>query len=379
MKKLLLTSAAIAGVAMIASPAYANLELDLGGYFKGYGAYVDQDEEGTAETNDLDIIRDTEVHFGGEYTLDNGLTVGMHIEAEADGGDAFGVDESYAYFSGSWGRVNFGDEDGASYLLQVAAPSADSNIDGIRQYIQPVNYTVAGGTNLTAAAVGADGIDYDADISGKNSKLTYLSPIVNGFQAGVSFTPDNDAADDFEGIGSDDVASAFGRGYEAGVRYEGMFNNVGVIVGAGYAQNDLEQAAAVAAGVITDDRTAWNAGVDLDFGPFGLGVVYVEDDHGEVQNAANTGAIDDEEIIVVGADYTTGPFKLGLSYYDSENTLGLEGVDTKRYSGGVVYTYGPGMTLRGSIAHTEHDGVSGLASGDEVEATSLVVGTQINF
>ncbi|MEZ5918986.1 MAG: porin [Alphaproteobacteria bacterium] len=239
MKKLLLTSAAIAGVAMIASPANAQLSLDLGGYFKGYGAYVDQDEEGTAETNDLDIIRDTEVHFGGEYTLDNGLTVGMHIEAEADGGDAFGVDESYAYFSGSWGRVNFGDEDGASYLLQVAAPSADSNIDGIRQYIQPVNYTVAGGTNLTAVT---GGLDYDAIISGKNSKLTYLSPIVNGFQVSVSFTPDNDPADDFEGIGADDAVGIFGRGYEkAAVRYEGMFNNVGVIVGAGYAQNDLEQ------------------------------------------------------------------------------------------------------------------------------------------
>ena len=57
-------------------------------------------------------------------------------------------EESYAYFSGAWGRVNFGKEDGAAYLLQVAAPSADSNVDGLRQYVAGTNYgvvTQAGG------------------------------------------------------------------------------------------------------------------------------------------------------------------------------------------------------------------------------------------
>ena len=50
--------------------------------------------------------------------------------------DTFEIEESYAYFSGAWGRVNFGSEDGAAFLLQVAAPSADANIDGLRQQVQ---------------------------------------------------------------------------------------------------------------------------------------------------------------------------------------------------------------------------------------------------
>ena len=151
MKKVLLSTAAVA-VAMVATPAAAQVELELGGYFKGYGAFVDQDELSTGtEVNDFDIIRNTEIHFGGETTLDNGLTIGAHLEADTDvenSNDSFEVDESYAYFSGGWGRVNFGAEDGAQYLLQVAAPSADSNIDGIRQFVNPVNYGVllAGGT-----------------------------------------------------------------------------------------------------------------------------------------------------------------------------------------------------------------------------------------
>ena len=319
MKKLL-CSAALCGLALAANPAQAanGLTLELGGYFKGYGAFVDQDEAGTDEVNGFDIIRDTEVHFGGETTLDNGLTVGAHIEAGADGEDSFDVDESYAYFSGGWGRVNFGDEDGAAYLLQVEAPSADANIDGLRQYVQPVNYTVLGlGFDL-----GTEGLDYDQDISGKSSKLTYLSPVMNGFQAGVSFSPDNDAADDLEGIGTDDVADAFGRTYEAALRYEGQFNNVGMILGGGYSFSELEED-----GTFDDDRTAWNLGADFDIGPFGLGAAYTEDDFG---------GDDDEETIVVGADYTTGPFKLGLSYLNKDNTLGEDDVDTDRYSGGVV-------------------------------------------
>lgn len=372
MKKLLLSSAAVIGLASVATPAAAQVQLELGGYFKGYGAYVDQDETANNEVNDLDIIRDTEVHFGGETTLDNGLTVGAHIEAEADGGDAFGVDESYVYFSGGWGRTNFGDEDGAAYLLQVEAPSADSNIDGLRQYVQPVNYAILPG--IANGAFAANGLDYDHDVSGKNSKVTYLTPILNGFQGGLSFSPDTDAADDFEGIGRDDQNNTFGETYEAGVRYEGQFNNVGMILGAGYSHTELEANDGTS---FTDDRQAWNVGADFDIGPFGIGASYSEDNNGEadldgVAGGANT---DDEETIVVGVDYTTGPFKLGASYMNKENTLGTDGLETDRYSGGVTYTYGPGMTFRGSVGHVEHD----PSGASEADATYVTLGTQINF
>lgn len=422
MKKLLLTTAAC-GLAMTAAPAYAQVELDLGGYTKMYGAFVDQDEnadtdgttagvQGAGDTNDFDFIRDTEIHFTGETTLDNGLTVGFHTEADTDGGDGFNVDETYAYFSGNWGRVNLGDEDGAAYLLQVAAPSADSNIDGIRQYVQPVNYTAALGDSNASGGIGdelftvignvgnnntGNSFDYDQDPTGKSTKITYLSPIMNGFQVGVSYTPDSDGrADDLEGIGFDDVTDTFGDAYEAGLRYEGQFNNVGVILGAGYSHVELEDAGftgtlpapaanpAAAVGDPSDDRQVWNVGADFDIGPFGIGAIYREDNAGEVVNIASTatdGAVtDDEETIVVGVDYTTGPFKFGASYYDQENTFGIKDLDTERYSGGVTYTYGPGMTFRGSIGYIEHEatGIGGPTSND-VDATYVTLGTQINF
>src|ERR1035437_7162153 len=143
MKKLLMCSAAVALGLAVAAPAKADgIELDLAGHFKGYVTWINQDTEvGTSERH-LDILRETEIHFTGETTLDNGLTVGVHHEADIDSqyngngnADFFATEESYAYFSGAWGRVNFGKEDGANYLLQAAAPSADENYDGLRQYI----------------------------------------------------------------------------------------------------------------------------------------------------------------------------------------------------------------------------------------------------
>ncbi len=387
MKKLLLSSAAVCGLAMVATPAAAQVQLELGGYFKGYGFYTDVDETTGAENRDFDIIRNTEIHFGGETTLDNGLTVGFHLEAEADkegsGNDSFDVNESYAYFSGNWGRVNFGAEDGAAYLLQVAAPSADSNLDGIRQFVNPVNYSsaVIGTAALTAVNVNGTrgGLDYDQDLSGKDDKFTYLSPIMNGFQIGLSYVPETSDVSSEDAGAADDFDGDLGEAYEVALRYEGQFNNVGVIAGAGYSHHELEDNT-TNPGDNDDDRTAWNVGLDLDIGPFGIGAAYLEDDYAE--NPANS-TTDEEQTWVVGIDYTTGPFKLGASYLDIENTGNIagftDGIDSQRYAGGVVYTYGPGMTFRGSISHVEHEDLSIGGNSEDVDATSVVIGTQINF
>ncbi len=415
MKKVLLSTVAVVGLVSVATPAFAQVKLELGGYFKGYGAYVSQDEDpdniasgadDSQEVNSLDMVRDTEVHFGGETTLDNGLTVGAHIEATADGGDSFTVQESYAYFSGGWGRVNFGAEDGAQYLLQVEAPSADSNIDGLRQFVQPVNYdvlTASGEATILDSMVtlSAIGLDYAADATSYNDKLTYLTPIMNGFQAGVSYMPDNGYAASTS-VGTEDVVDAYGDAYEAAVRYEGQFNNVGMILGAGYTHVNLEQAGsllfggtnAVAVGDATDDRDVWNVGADFDVGAFGLGVSYSEDTFGDATQAvatalANAQTGDDEQTLVLGVDYTTGPFKIGASYMNVDNTLGVKNLDSDRYSGGVTYTYGPGMTFRGSVGYVEHDGsgIGGILDStpapdttrNNVDATYVTLGTQINF
>ena len=344
MNKLMLSAAAVA-LTLAVSPAFAaddsGVKLNLGGFFKGYVNYSNEDD-----VHSVDILRDTEVHFGGETTLDNGLTVGAHIEAETDAGDGFAVDESYVYFAGSWGRVNFGQEDGAAYLLQVAAPSADDNIDGLRPDINTMATVISPG--------------YANDFAVGEDKVTYLTPVFSGFQAGVSYTPDNDSGIGSRGLSGNAADTTLGQQsnvWEAAVRYEGMVSNVGVIAGAGYTGASQEEDSA---GV--EDFQEWNVGLDLDIGAFGVGAVYTEDNNGADVN-------DEDTTWVLGADYTTGPFKIGASYLNNDNDNVEE---TTRYTAGVIYTYGPGLTFRGSVGYGEED-----TSDDD--ATTVTVGTQVNF
>ncbi len=445
MKKLLLGTAAVAVAAsFVASPASAQVQLDLGGHYKGYLSWLDQDttpnRAGTPadESEDeraVDWQQETEIHFTGETTLDNGLTVGFHAEADIDGngGDDFDTEEAYAFFSGAWGRVNAGREDGAAYLLQVAAPSADSNIDGLRQYVQPVNYGIvsedrgaafdvqldtlfnnalavgdilvdvddddalsandivlgANGANVGFATSELFRFDYDQAVAGYSNKLTYMTPVFNGFQLGASYTPEIGATRDFAtGNNNDDTIGDYGDVYEVALRYEGQWDEVGVTLGAGYTHASSEQDdddtpvafedtngnGAFDAGediiATLDDREAWNVGADFDWMAFGIGVAYTEDDLGVSGDL-------DRDTLVVGIDYTTGPFKIGGSWYNQDQEFFGEELETDRYSGGVVYTYGPGMTFRGSVAYIEHEGLG--PDSEDVEATSVMLGTQINF
>ena len=372
MKKLLTGAIAMLALAAAAPAEAEGLKLDIGGEFYGYALATDQDEA-VAVTDDIrgfDFRKETELHFSGEITLDNGLTVGAHFETDADieeNGSLF--EESYVYFSGNWGRVNFGEEDGATYLMQVAAPSADSNIDGLRAYINTFDL----GGAAAGQAYTSDRLDYDSVISGKANKLTYFTPVFNGFQAGVTYTPavTDDPNDGLAAVNTDNDDDEYGSSYEVAVRYEGDWDGVGVNAGAGFAhanqEDDTNQTG------ITDDRAAWNVGLDLDIGAFGIGASYSEDNNGRDTQG-------DTDILVVGADYTTGAYKLGLSYLsrDDESGSGLGNtVDTEisRITGGVTYNYGPGMSFRGSIAYLEVD----PATGTDLDGYQVAIGTQVKF
>lgn len=347
MKKFLL-STALVGVAFAAAPAMAQVDVTVGGHTKNYMGWADN----SGDTHDFDMLRESELHFNAEGTADNGLTYGFHAEMEADGGDDSNtMEESYLYLASNLGRVNLGSEDGAAYLLQVAAPSADANVDGLRQYINPFDFT----GEFTAA----DGLDYDNDLTGYSEKVTYLSPNWNGLQFGLSYTPeienitdeDSDAdvnsASGLAGFSEDDI----GAGYEGAVRYEGTFNNVGFAVGGGYTQGD------------NGDTNEWNVGADFDIGAFGVGAAYTQLD---IQDEVEV------DTVVAGVDYTTGPFQFGASYMNKDADDELE---ANRYAGGVVYTVTQGLTLRGSVQYVDVD----VPAADSDDKVAVLGGIQFNF
>ena len=349
MKNVLLAGTALLGLAFIATPASAELNLDLGGYFRGYAVYADQD---AATDNDFEFRRDTEVHVSGETTLDNGLTVGFHTEQLLGSSDTAGTgtsargntttDEAYVYFSGNWGRVNFGQEDGAAYLLQIAAPSADSNVDGLRSYINGV--------------AGFDKLDYAQDVARFDDKITYLTPKFNGFQGGVSYVPSLNATVPGTGGFANNGDAAV---YEVAARWDGEFNGFGISAGAGYTGSDDN-------GFVGDDLQAWNAGLNVAFNAFSVGVVYTTTDN------FNT---TDTDTWVFGAAWDNGPYHVGASYLTQDNDGAVN--DAERTTIGAGYTFGPGMTFRGAVAFGEANGTAVPNSGTDF--TQVTLGTDIQF
>lgn len=374
MKKILLTTAAL--VAFGTVPAMASepaLQLGLGGYIAGYGIYTDQDEPAGVSYRSFDFRKDTEVHLTGEVALDNGVTAGAHMEILSDRFDNSGIEESYMYLSSSWGRVNFGEEDGIAYLIQVAPPTADENVDGPTASIGTFAPEV-GGT-----------LTYGQRPFGNTNKLTYVTPVFNGFQAGVSYTPTVGAVNTptlvalgFAGAtGSDlngtaaaetrDDTDDFENGWEIAARYEGSFEMVDVMLGAGYSAATLEE---TDGGVFfNDDFTMWNVGAHATIDQFGFGAAYLTSNNGLDGDFALKG-------IVVGTDYTTGPYKVGLNYVDvnQETGAGSDDAEIQRWTAGALYEWGPGMTFRGAVQWQELDD-----GADTVDGTQVTLGTQLTF
>lgn len=358
MKKVLLAGTALVATALIASPAQAELKLDLGGHFSGYAAFVDQDNVGGVPgEDDYAIRRNTEIHVTGEVTLDNGLTVGFHTEGEVENLNA--NNESYAYFSGGWGRVNFGNEDGVAYLLQVAAPSADSNIDGLRSTVQGFQYT-NGALDYDHAQFGNAPTDGTVN---PTDRISYLTPKFNGFQAGLSYAPRAELATGILNLAS---LNSFEDLWEVAVRWDGEFEGVGISLGAGYSTSDNQAAGGA-------EPEGWNIGANLAWNQFSFGAAWVDEE--DAYGVANT----EQTTWVVGAAWDNEAYHVGVSYLDKEDDGPAAGasVDADKLTIGGGYTFGPGMTFRGAVAFGEAS-LAG-AVGDEEDFTQITIGTDIQF
>ena len=330
------------------------IQLNLGGYFKGYISYISQDEP-NGSVKEVDLLRQTEVSFNSQARLNENLTIGLHIEGQADGADDFFLDESYISATSAWGEIYLGRAYGSPYMLQVSAPAVDSNIDGRRQMVQPVNFSVAG-INLGTSTE----TDYDHDVSIKHDKVTYISPSFSGLQMGFAYTPDSDLSSRGANgnVSDNDDTLPTSNIWDAAIRYENsMTDAVSYKIGAGYTQADVEIGN-------NPSREAWNIGLDFDIHQFGFGVSYMQDDLGHATNRA--------EYIAFGANYKINDIVYGASYYNKDDTV--NSVDFKRYSIGLSYKLIDGMSLRSSLGFYDIKDIDSQA-----DATSFIIGTDISF
>ena len=190
MKKTLFGTTALiaASIAMSGTAAAQNdggIELGVGGYMNNFFAVGDVEAdvptgntESNGDYNETGHFSDGEIHFTGEYTLDNGLTVGAQVELEAfASGDQ--IDENYAYLEGSFGRVQLGSENTAAYLMQYAAPNVGVPVNSgwVTSFVAP-----AAGYN--SSVFRHPGGSTFGDFGNDENTVTYFTPRFAGFQVG---------------------------------------------------------------------------------------------------------------------------------------------------------------------------------------------------
>ena len=123
------------------------------------------------------------ISFSGESVLDNGLTVGAYVELRGQTQEDQ-IRKVYAYFSGGFGKVQFGDQDGALAAICYTVPSASKIFGADSPAVYGFNFSNAGIAGYGATNGTCYGID------SYSTQLVYFSPEFAGFQFAFSFTPD---------------------------------------------------------------------------------------------------------------------------------------------------------------------------------------------
>jgi len=438
MKNFLYGTTALIAVGLVAGGAAAQqaapakaaaepLKLSITGNWQMFAGFGEQKEgynsqPGLASTNaqagagrrNHGLVREGEVHFTGQTTLANGTKVGLRVELEAqgvgttttEGGGGTGnassaaagtnsnqIDESFAWFDASWGRLEFGSTWGAPLKMHYAGFNPIPNFGNL----QNLGF-IAGATstsNVTAVST------YNTP-SVKNDKVSLYTPRVYGLQFGMSYTPEGSATgrQGHNGaFGIDDTTAQQSQIMEYALNYVNKFGAANLAISGSFANAKAElprRSLTVGndAMLSTDDRKAYGVGMNVKAFGFDVGGSWLWDNRG-LKNPAR-----DRETWEVGVGYAMGPVSFGVQYMEAKaDDLNVatanSAVHTKHtdkhtiWQAGGTYNLGPGIDLIGGVQL--HDIQNGCAVGQtacttqaakeatENKATVVVFGTRLRF
>ena len=122
-KTLIATSALAFAGAMAAAPASAAdmIGIGVGGYMEQWIGYANRDDDGV--DGGFDTQSDSEIYFTGSMESDMGLKFGVRVQLEANNNSdgATSIDESNAWVSGEFGRIDLGARDPIHTRMHYAA------------------------------------------------------------------------------------------------------------------------------------------------------------------------------------------------------------------------------------------------------------------
>jgi hypothetical protein len=362
MKKLLLGSTALIVGGLMAAPAMAAdpIKIGVGGYYTFYviagGIDSTYAVNGTwAQYKGLNFQQEGEIHFIGQTKLDNGTSVGVHVELEGwnprqDVGGPQYIDEAFLFAFGGWGRVEFGSRDPATYRMYYGTPSAligfgaiqhNTNFAWVNQSVALNNKAYFHATTTTIAGQVQDA-----------QGINYFTPRFQGLQIGVGYRPKvNFVSGQFalnpNNVGpTTNTAGICGYGnatsspncftadysyqdvFDVGANYLNKFGDVTVALYGAFMYGSFvpgnQPLAAAANQASGSNLTAWKqwvVGAQLGFKGFTLGGAVGYDNNGLGANYY-TRVDNDTRFYTAGVMYETGPWQMSVNWVGSYNNNG---------------------------------------------------------
>ena len=428
---------ATASLAFVSSPAMAAdmMSVGVGGYMEQWIGYANiddlYDKSGKmTQESAVDIQSDSEIYFQGSMESDMGLKFGVHVQLEGNANDSKVIDESFAYVSGEFGRIEIGARDAIHARTHYGISDVGVGLN-------------AGDTQKWIPGAYLDTNGWIAD----NKNLIYISPRVQGLQVGLSYG--SDGTNEYKGQAKNNDNAV----WAAGINFNQAIGDASFKISAGHrnasmadmkhtyqpgvddtralataltaaetalaaskaevgstSYNTLAEAVETAKAALNDpsmsvmkqdDDTFTNFGVGVGFGGFSFNVAYAERDKGtyevmtyyvEPETATPNDDTDDirmQKVVEKKSDkwnvwgasvtYSDGPMAVSLGHMAHETDAGTEREATML---SVKYALAPGVDLRTSIMAVEDD--TGMHYNKDgmmraAEGTAFVTGLKIGF
>jgi predicted porin len=337
---------------------------------------VGGDQSGNGQDfSGFDVKSDAEIQFSGKTTLDNGISIGVNVQLEGNSNPGDQIDESYIIVKGGFGEINIGSENSAMYKMNYAPAEFGIGINSGDQTQWLSTVADVSGDKISEGGYfrAPFGSTYVEPLRANDSeKITYYTPRIEGFQLGLSYSPDTKQDSNSQSNRDENNNDLV----MAGLNFKRTWgtSNFRASLGYGTVLDEVEGK--------PETASAFNAGIGFGFGGWNVGAA--------MSNYSDSGA-NDGTGVNIGTNYSSGPWGVSLSYFHGEKDgtgsgSGTEGSldgdceqDTIQLSG--KYALGPGITAAASLAHAsfKSDDADLDNEAREVDATYGVVGLKISF
>ncbi|SNB75868.1 porin [Arboricoccus pini] len=350
------------------------LDINIGGFSRWYSFFGNlKDKSGGdqhAGTYDFRTDNEIYVYVRGKDEA-TGLEYGGNVELESDTNTTSNSDEAFVFVRGKFGEFRFGDQNGVNeQMITGAVPLAtlSGGIDGV------------GPIDAGALAYG-----FTTDDA---TKVVYYSPVMGGFQLGLSLTPSTDSGGQNIKVtngGTTDVSDVI----EPGISYTNQWGDFGILGAVTGAVGRFSNSADLDGQHRSRDLEHVYGGLDLTYAnfKFGGGV-----GHTKGARPFSTAAGDDgsdnypyigayipdpgskQTFYNLGAAATFGPATISVNYgqtvssHVSEGTPDGSDPEPKYVNVGLEVGVAPGLSVGGEVIYfnnsdntDNNDGVVGLA------------------